>query len=108
MEYDYSPASAYRDLRISMRADEDYDVVVTEQGLVVHGKLFAFPDGDDLVVELAEARARDLLERGVADPYLENGEPSARRVRVSDLQLWPELAREAHNFVGEPAVGGES
>jgi hypothetical protein len=108
MEYEYSPVNAYRELRTSMRLDTDYDVVVSEQGLLVHGKLFAFPDGDDLVVEVSESRAKDLLERGVADPYLENGEPSSRKVRVSDLQLWPELAREAHNFVGEPAVGGES
>ena len=50
----------------------------------------------------------DLTERGVAEPFTSEGHPSRKWVRVSDQQLWPELTREAHEFVGEPPVGGES
>lgn len=105
---DQESSNAYRELTLAMRADEDYDVAVTDKGLLVRGKLFAYLDGDDLVVEVSETRAKDLLERGVADVYITNVGPSPRWVRVSDLQLWPELAREAHTYVGEPPVGGES
>ncbi|MCS5734905.1 hypothetical protein [Herbiconiux daphne] len=99
-------AAAYDNLLLSLRDEEG--VKVTSEGLLVHGKLFAFVEGDDLVVELSEARTADLTTRGVAAPFLD-GEKSERNwVRVSDLQLWPELAEEAHDFVGEPPVGGES
>ena len=89
--------------------DEDYDVDLTPDGVLVHGKLFAFQDGDDLVVELPEARSADLRERGIAVPFHSTrGGDSRNWVRVSDLQLWSELAREAHTFVGEPPVGRQS
>jgi hypothetical protein len=89
--------------------DEDFDVDLTPDGLLVHGKLFAFLDGTDLVVELPEARATDLRERGVAQPFSgTRGGPSRNWIRVSDLQLWSELAREAHQYVGEPPVGRQS
>ncbi len=107
MPYD-TPTNAYEELTMSMRADEDYDVVIADEGLLVRGKLFAFLDGDELIVDLPESRARDLKQRGVAHTYRANGKASPDWVRVSDLQLWPELAREAHTYVGEPAVGGES
>jgi hypothetical protein len=101
-------ARAYEDLTFSMSEDEDFDVAVAADGLLVRGKLFAFLEGDDLVVELPEVRAKDLKERGVAYSFSAAGHPSRDWVRVSDLQLWPELARESHEFVGEPRVGGDS
>ena len=89
--------------------DEDYDVDLTPDGLLVHAKLFAFLDGDDLIVELSEARSADLRTRGVAEPFSgAHGGPSRNWVRVSDRQLWSELAREAHTYVGEPPVGRQS
>ena len=89
--------------------DEDYDVDLTPDGLLVREKLFAFLDGSDLVVELPETRSEDLRARGVAAAFEgSRGGPSRNWVRVGDLQLWSELAREAHQFVGEPAVGRES
>ena len=89
--------------------DEDYDVDLTPDGVLVHGRLFAFLDGDDLVVELPAARSADLRERRVAVPFRgEQGGPSRNWVRVSDRELWSELAREAHTFMGEPPVGRES
>ncbi|HEY8912013.1 hypothetical protein [Lacisediminihabitans sp.] len=97
---------AYETLEIALR-DED-GVEATPAGLLVHGRLFAFLEGDDLVVDVAPARARDLVHRGVAERFVLDGHPARERVRVSDLQLWPELAGEAHEYVGEPPVGGQS
>jgi hypothetical protein len=97
---------AYDDLTLALR-DED-GVAITPDGLLVHGRLFVFREGDDLVVELPEARSIDLKTRGIARPFSGGGHPLRDWVRVSDVQLWPELAREAHEFVGEPPVGGES
>ncbi|UFS59232.1 hypothetical protein [Subtercola endophyticus] len=97
---------AWQDL-IVIESDDD-GVTVTDEGLFVHGKLFAFREQDDLVVEVPPARASDLKKRGVAYSHKVDGHSSRDWVRVSDLQLWPELAREAHEFVGEPPVGGDS
>lgn len=97
---------AYQNLELSLR-DED-GVTIDETGLVVHGRLFAFLEQNDLVVELPESRSNDLVTRGVAEQFSSEGHPSRKWVRVSDVQLWDELAREAHEFVGEPPVGGES
>lgn len=101
-------AQAWDDLTFELDEDEDYDVDVTVDGLLVRGRLFAFLEDDDLVVELPEARADDLKSRGVAVAFRAAGHPTRDWVRVSDRELWSELARESHTFVGEPAVGGES
>jgi hypothetical protein len=36
------------------------------------------------------------------------GVKSRDLVSVGDLSLWSELTREAHEYVGEPPVGGQS
>ena len=36
------------------------------------------------------------------------GAKSRDLVRVRDRSLWSELTREAHEYVGEPPVGGQS
>ncbi|RFA13568.1 hypothetical protein B7R22_12985 [Subtercola boreus] len=97
---------SYENLAVLMRDEEG--VAVTGDGLTVHGTVFAFLDGDDLVVELPAARGADLQERGIARAHAAEGSPARDWVRVDDQQLWPELAGEAHTFVGEPAVGGDS
>ncbi len=99
-------AEAYENLTIEFRDEEG--VTIDEDGLRVHGSLFAFRDGDDLVVDLPAPRASDLAERGVASHYKSGGEKSRDWVRVHDLSFWSELTREAHEYVGEPAVGGDS
>jgi len=103
---DQASAIAYEQLAFDLR-DED-GVTVVENELLVHGTIFAFLDGDDLVVELPVARAVDLKGRGVAEEFDVDKHPTRNWVRVSDRELWPELARESHDFAGEPAVGGES
>jgi len=103
MAYDLA-AQKYEDLSIEL-VDENDGVTVSDEGLLVRGKLFAFLVDDELVVDVAAARAGDLVARGVAERY---SHESREWVRVADLQLWPELAREAHEHVGEPPVGGQS
>jgi hypothetical protein len=89
--------------------DADYDVDVTPDGLLVKGHLFAFLDGRELVLELPEARSADLRRRNIALPFhSEKGGDSRTWVRVADRELWSELAREAHEYVGEPPVGRQS
>jgi hypothetical protein len=83
-------------------------VSLTSDGLAVNGSLFAFLDGDDLVVDVSSERSADLVHRGMAAHYKHDGSTSRDWVRVSDLSLWSELAREAHEYVGEPPVGGQS
>jgi hypothetical protein len=97
---------AFEGVRFSF-SDID-EVTESEEGLLVKGTLFAFVEDDDLVVELPFARSNDLIERGIAVRYTAEGAKSRDWVRVSDQQLWPELAHESHEFVGEPAVGGDS
>ncbi|HEY0260142.1 MAG TPA: hypothetical protein VGC18_09860 [Lacisediminihabitans sp.] len=97
---------AFENLALSLR-DED-GVTFEPSGLVVHGKLFAFLQGERLVVELPESRSRDLVTRGVAATFVSEGHPSRKWVSVADVQLWDELARESHEFVGEPPIGGQS
>jgi hypothetical protein len=106
MEYDLA-AQRYEDLAIEL-VDENDGVTVGPDGLLVRGKLFAFLTDADLVVEIPNSRAADLVSRGVAEPYVSGGHPDRNWVRVSSLELWPELAREAHEFVGAPPVGGQS
>ena len=97
---------AFEGVRFSF---EDFEgVSETDEGLTVHGRLFAFLEGDDLVVELDPQRSFDLVERGIATRFTSEGHASREWVRVADQQLWPELAREAHEYVGEPPVGGDS
>ncbi|WP_213816124.1 hypothetical protein [Glaciihabitans sp. dw_435] len=99
--------SAYEELTDNLATEEG--VTVADEGLLVHGKLFAFLENDNLVVELPLARAEDLEARGVAAKFHSDTHPATRHwVQLSDRELWPELAGEAHEYVGEPAFGGQS
>ena len=101
-------ATAFSLLSDELRADPDADVATTPVGLEVHGRLFAFPLDDDLVVCLPSARATDLVSRDVAARHEQAAQPGGSWVRVDALDLWSELGAEAHTFVGEPAVGRQS
>lgn len=100
--------SAFSLLAEELREDPDDDVEIADDSLRVHGGLFAFLDGDDLIVCLPPTRADDLEGRGIASAY--RGEVGGRNrwVVVSERDLWSELASEAHTFVGEPPVGRQS
>jgi hypothetical protein len=99
-------AQSYENLVLELR--DEPGVTLDDDGLAVHGTVFAYLAGDDLVVDLSSARASDLVQRGMATRVTQGGIRSRDLVGVSDLSLWPELAREAHEYVGEPPVGGES
>jgi len=99
---------AYDEIVVLLSEDADADVTVGQEGLLVHGQLFAFLDAYDLVVALPEQRVNDLLHRGVGRTYTDAEHPGRHWVRISDIELWPELAQESHTYVGEPSVGDES
>ncbi|WP_412161694.1 hypothetical protein [Curtobacterium flaccumfaciens] len=102
--------AVFSELEFALLDDADRDVVETDEGLTVKGRLFAYrvPSGR-LIVDLPVRRAGDLVGRGVG---VEVGDSPYRAkgvwVSVSDALDWAELAGEAHEFVGEPAVGRQS
>jgi hypothetical protein len=99
-------AEAYENLTIEFAEEEG--VTIADGAILVHGKPFAYLDGNDLVVDLPAARAADLASRGIAKRFRTDGVVSRELVRVADRTFWSELTREAHEYVGEPAVGGDS
>jgi hypothetical protein len=99
-------ASAYENVATSFQ--DDARVTVVQNQLHVDGTIFAFLDDDQFVVELPESRVDDLVARGIAVRFTSHHHPARNWIRVADQQLWPELGRESHAFVGEPPVGGES
>lgn len=104
-----STVPAFELLAAQLLEDPDDDVTVTSLGLHVHGRLFAYLDGVGLVVDLPEDRGADLVGRDVAEPVDEGlAEPRGNWVKIADAEDWPELASEAHQFVGEPPVGKQS
>ena len=104
-----SPVATFELLAAQLLEDPDLDVSVTTTGLHVRGRLFAYLDGVELVVDLPEERAEDLIGREVATAVAAGrSEPKGAWARIADTEDWPELASESHQFVGEPAVGGES
>lgn len=99
---DASARAAYDELTLEL-GDED-GVSVADDALLVNEEEFAYLDGIALVLKLPVDRSDDLLERGIV-----TAQPDADGwVRVEDQELWSELAAEAFEFVGEPAVGGDS
>lgn len=103
------PVVSYELLTTQLLQDPDLDVSLTATGLHVHGRLFAYLVADALVVDLPRGRVDDLVERAVAVPVAEGrAEPQGAWVAIADSEDWPELAAEAHQFVGEPAVGMDS
>ncbi len=99
---------AYDRVTIALSADPDDDVTVTDDGLLVRGRLFAYRAGEALVVDLDPARAADLVARRMASHVTGSRPAKGSWVSIRDLEDWTELATEAHQFVGEPAVGGDS
>lgn len=109
-ESDFAPVfPTFESVAEELLRDPDDDVSLTSTGLHVHDRLFAYQDGEGLVVDLPPRRAEDLVGREVAQPVAAGrAEPRGAWVRIGDPEDWPELASEAHQFVGEPAVGRES
>jgi len=102
------PSIVFDELSQALRTDADDDVTAIGDSLLVRGRLFAFRADRLLVVDLPAERATDLIERGMAVSAAASSPAHGIWVSISDLEDWPEIAGEAHQFVGEPAVGGES
>lgn len=90
--------------------DVDDDVTDAPDGLRVKGALFAYEAEGALVVDLPNQRAEDLVTRGIATSATGRGTAKGAWVSIaqSESEDWLELATEAHQFVGEPAVGRDS
>lgn len=102
--------AVFSELEFALLHDADRDVVETEAGLTVKGRLFAYrvPSGR-LIVDLPVKRADDLVDRGVGVEVADSPHPAMGIwVSISDAMDWAELAREGHEFVGEPPVGRQS
>jgi hypothetical protein len=72
-------------------------------GLKVGAKLFAFLSKGELVVKLPRQRVEELVASGTGDPF----DPGHGRIMKEWIWVgpahsdeWPELAREARQFVG--------
>ncbi len=106
------PGKTFSDVALALQADPDDDVTVDGTRLLVKGKLFAFVDGEHLVVDVPASRAADLVVRGIAtavpDAAAAPARPHGAWAGIEDAENWLELATEAHQFVGEPPVGRQS
>lgn len=99
----------FGDIAIQLQNDPDNDVTVSGSHLLVHGHVFAtLSQADLLEVVLPAARAVDLIQRGIAADVPRESPVGGAWVGVADTADWLELATEAHDFIGEPRVGGKS
>ena len=96
-----SAAEDFLNLTIDL-VDSGDGVTAHGDELHVHGKPFARLAGDDLSVLLPPARVDDLEKRGISS------DRDGQWLFFSSRELWSEMAREAHEYVGEPPVGHQS
>lgn len=99
---------AFADVAFALQSDPDDDVTLDGDRLLVKGRPFAYLDGSALVVDLPALRSADLVERGIATPATGSTAATGAWTAITAEDDWPELAAEAHQFVGEPAVGHDS
>jgi hypothetical protein len=100
---------AFSDLALVLAQDADDDVQRTSEGLTVKGRLFSYLSRKgSLVVDLPLHRADDLIGRGAAASATGSLPAKGKWVAILESEDWSELAAESHQFVGEPAVGGQS
>ncbi|HEY8319470.1 MAG TPA: hypothetical protein VIG76_11610 [Amnibacterium sp.] len=95
-------------LQIALTEDGDLDVTADGDDLFVQGRRFARVTSQGLVVDLPQARAADLVARGIAAPGPSDGTARGEWVVIADREDWHELASEGRDFVGEPPVGHDS
>lgn len=71
------------------------------EGLQVHGKVFAFLSGENLIVKLPHDTIGGLIDGGRASPYLV-GKRTMREwaeIPITETANWSELAEQARTFV---------
>jgi hypothetical protein len=99
---------AFDDVSTELQGDPDDDVTRTDDSLAVAGRVFALLENSRLLADLPKARASDLIARGIATTAHGPSAPLGVWISVRTVEDWSEIAREAHEFVGEHPVGGES
>ena len=87
---------------VADRPDVTVGRALSHMGLMTGGKLFAFLKDGDLVLKLPAARIDELIENHGAERF-ERGQGTPMRewvvVPVSASAEWPDLTREACDFV---------
>jgi hypothetical protein len=89
--------------RLAVELINYHDGVTEADGvLFVHGLPFGRLVDQSLSVRLPVDRVTDLQQRGIIRGH------QGDWVFVTDETLWTEMARESHEYVGEPPVGRQS
>ena len=94
-------------LQVALTEDGDLDVTAEGDDLSC-GAALRRVTSQGLVVDLPQARAADLVARGIAAPGPSDGTARGEWVVIADREDWHELASEGRDFVGEPPVGHDS
>ena len=103
-----TPYLAFDRLSAQLLDDPDRDVTVDGTTLLVDGRQFAYLDGASLVVRLPADRADDLLHRNIGELGPFDSDEGESWIRITDMEDWPELACEAHEFTSGRMPGGQS
>lgn len=103
-----SPYLVFDRLAGQLVDDPERDVSVDGLSLLADGKRFAYLDDDSLVIRLPAERADDLLHRNIGELGPFDADEGESWIRITDVEDWPELAGEAHDFTSGRIVGGES
>lgn len=71
------------------------------EGLQVHGKVFAFLSGENLVLKLPEETVGSLIDAGRARTYVVGKRTMRERaeIPITEAPNWSELAEQARKFV---------
>ena len=78
---------------------------LSNDGLMVHGKLFAFPRGERIVVKLPPPRIDALAGKGAVTRVLMGQRLMKEWVEVHDPGDWRALADEARAYVASLVAG---
>ncbi|MDQ1724634.1 MAG: hypothetical protein QOG52_1662 [Frankiaceae bacterium] len=78
---------------------------LSNEGLMVGGKLFAFLRRDRLVVKLPVARVAELIEDGTGDEALMGKRRMKQWVEVALDSHWSPVARESCDYVRQLHAG---
>jgi hypothetical protein len=103
-----SPGERYGELCKTLLALPDVTMgrALSNEGLMVHGKLFGFLRGDSLVVKLPRDRIDSLLGVGSVTRALMGRRTMKEWVELAEDADWPALAAESHEYVRSLYVRG--
>ena len=96
-----SPVERYHELCEELLAQPGVTIgrALSNEGLMVHGKLFAFLLRGQLIVKLPVERVAEVIGAGTGAPALMGKRTMNGWVEVSREGDWPEIARESYDYV---------